>query len=577
MSSGVPLRLGEVLIDNNQILPEQLDEALEKQRQSGRRLGQVLIDMGLLTFDELSEALTKQTGIPHIWLRKGLVDPHVVGLVPRQKAETYCVMPMFKVHNTLSLAMADCGALFILDDIQSMTGCNVQPVQCRRADIQTAIEEHYAGGVQIDDLLDTFKESDVQVVDARYQDLALVEEVAEGAKIINLVNIILLNAIKERASDIHIEPDGNISRVRCRVDGALREVMNPRIDLHPAIVSRVKVMAKMDIAERRLPQDGRIHIRAEDHEVDVRVSSIPTVVGEKIVMRILDKTTLVLDLDQAGFHEATLAQMKRLLQRPNGILLVTGPTGSGKTTTLYSGLSFISSVERNLITIEDPVEYELPLVNQVQVNEEQGLTFARTLRSILRQDPDVVMVGEIRARETAEVAIQAALTGHLVLSTLHTNESAATICRLLEMGIEPYLLASAVIGIVAQRLVRLVCSDCRTTYTPPETLLEQIGWTGRSHALVRGKGCERCFGTGLRGRAGIFELLIMDDPLRDTILDNPSIQSIRGHCARTGIRMLKDEAFRLVEEGRTSLEEVLRVVVVEETSEPVPSMAGVKG
>ena len=560
-------RIGEILVDKNLLLPEDLESALVRQEQSGRRLGQVLIDMGLVSHDEVMSAVSEQTGIPHIWLRKGLVDPKIVKILPKEKAQTYSVIPMFKVHNALTLGMADSSDLFAIDDVESLTGCTVQVVQCRKEDVETALREYYSEGMEMEDFLESFQASDVQVAETPHEDLRMVEAAAEGAHIINLVNLFLLNAIKEGASDIHIEPDTRTTRIRYRIDGALQESMTPRADLHAPIISRIKVMAKMDIAERRLPQDGRIRVVAEGQDVDLRVSSMPTVLGEKIVMRLLDKAKLTLDINKIGFHRETLGEMKTLLRRPHGIILVTGPTGSGKTTTLYCGLTFINSIERNITTIEDPVEFQLPLINQVQTNEEQGLTFAKTLRSVLRQDPDVIMVGEIRDKDTAEVAIQAALTGHLVLATLHTNESAGAIARLVEMGIEPFMLTSSIIGVVAQRLVRTVCGDCRTTYFPPRELLDRIGWQGKNTSFVTGRGCEKCFDSGLRGRLGTFELLVMTDELRETVLRDPSMQAIRATSMRSGMRTMQDEAFRLVEDGKTSLEEVMRVVFVEDAAQ----------
>jgi len=567
-------RLGEILVDKNLLLPEQLDTALERQKQSGRRLGQVLIDMGFVSHDDVMGAISEQTGIPHVHLRKGLVDPKIVSIIPSETALTCKVLPLFKVRNTLTLAMADPADLFTIDNIESLTGCNVQPVQCRGEDIETCIREYYTEGLEMEDFIESFEATDVQVADAPVEDLSLVEEAAEGARVINLVNVIMLNAIKEGASDIHIEPDLAACRIRYRIDGVLQEVMTPRADLHPSMISRIKVMAKMDIAERRMPRDGRFRVIAEGKEVDLRVSTMPTVLGEKVVIRLLDKGQLTLDINRIGIDEQTLTRVKRVLSKPHGIILVTGPTGSGKTTTLYCGLSFISSIERNIVTIEDPVEYQIPVINQIQVDEEHGLSFAKTLRSVLRQDPDVIMVGEIRDRDTAEVAIQAAMTGHLVLSTLHTNESAGAISRLVEMGVEPFLLTSSVIGVVAQRLVRTVCGHCKTNFFPPREVLERIGWKGSNTTFVTGRGCERCFDSGLRGRTGIFELLEISDPLRERILIDPSLPSIRAGCAESGMRSMKDEGFRLVEEGQTSLEEVMRIVFVEDV---VNEMAIVEG
>jgi len=558
-------RLGEILIDSNHLLPEQLELALARQRETGRRLGQILVEMGYVTYDVLVEALTEQTGIPHVWLRRGLVDPKIVHIVPKEKAELHSVVPMFKVHNTLTVAMSDPSSIFVVDDLESITGCRIQPVRCRKEEIVTAISEYYNRSEDMADFLESFQETDVEVVEQRqFEDLRLVEEMAEGARVINMVNLMLLNAIKEGASDIHIEPDTNIVRVRYRIDGALQEVMTARLDVLPAIMSRVKVMANMNIAERRLPQDGRIRVVAEGRDVDLRVSTMPTVLGEKVAIRLLDKSQLVLDLNKLGFHPDTLVEVKRLLFRPHGIILVTGPTGSGKTTTLYGAIKLISTIEKNIVTIEDPVEYQLEVINQIQVNSELGLTFAKILRSVLRQDPDVIMVGEIRDHETAEVAVQAALTGHLVLATLHTNDSIGAVARLLEMGIEPYLLTSTLIGVVAQRLVRLVCNGCRITHFPPRDLLDRIGWQGRNASFAVGKGCSMCFDTGLRHRQGIFELLLMNEELRRMVLSNPSFDELREVSMTSDMRTLKDEGFRLVEQGLTSLDEVMRVVFVED-------------
>lgn len=569
MTAGTKKRLGEILVDNNNLLPELLEEALERQKQTGRRLGQVLVDMGFVSQDEVMKAISQQMGVPHIWLRKGLIDPVVVSLLPKEKAEYYSVIPMFLIQKkTLILAMADPSGLFAIDDVERLTGFSVQPVQCRVCDIEDAHSEYYGTSIDVSDLLDSLEASDVEVVMApsHQEDLRMVEEQAEGARIINLVNMLLLNGIKEGASDIHIEPEPKVTRVRYRIDGALQEVLAPKAELHPAIISRVKIMGGMDIAERRLPQDGRIQVLAEGREVDIRVSTMPTVYGENVVMRLLDKEKLTLDINRIGLHDDTLVRMKKILKRPNGIMLVTGPTGSGKTTTLYCGLKLISSVERKTVTIEDPVEFKLPSITQIQVNEEQGLSFARVLRSVLRQDPDVIMVGEIRDRDTAEVAIQAALTGHLVLSTLHTNDSAGAISRLVEMGIEPFLLTSSIIGVVAQRLVRTVCSNCVTNYFPPVELLERIGWEGTNNSFVTGRGCEKCYDSGLRGRVGIFELLEMTDELADLALRDASTHSLRQYSNRSGMRTLKDEAFRLVESKQTTLEEILRIVFVRDTT-----------
>ena len=567
MSGKTNKKLGEILIEKNVILPEHLNAALERQKRTDRRLGQLLIEMGFASRDDVLNAIADQSGVPHVWLRKGLVDPGIVRVIPREKAHAYSVIPMFRIQRTLTLGMADASNVVAIDDIERITGLQVQVVQCRNNDIEAAIREYYSEAVEMGDFLESLAAPDIEVEETPTEDLRMVQESAEGARIINLVNLILLNAVKAAASDIHIEPDIRVTRVRYRIDGALQETMTPRGDVHSAIVSRVKVMAKMDIAERRLPQDGRIRVAAEGRSVDLRVSTMPTVLGEKVVMRLLDKGNLSLDINDIGVSREVLPELKKLLGRPNGILLVTGPTGSGKTTTLYASLSFVSSVERNIVTIEDPVEYQLPLINQIQVQEEQGLSFVRVLRSVLRQDPDIIMVGEIRDRQTAEVSIQAALTGHLVLATLHTNDSVGAITRLAEMGIEPFLLTSSLIGVIGQRLIRRVCPNCRTNHFPPRELLDRIGWKGSNSTFVTGRGCEECFDSGLRGRSGVFELLTMTDELRSLVVKDPSVQTLRAFCRRSGMRTMKDEAFRLVESRETSLEEVLRVILVEETAE----------
>ncbi|MFW6158951.1 MAG: GspE/PulE family protein, partial [Planctomycetota bacterium] len=395
------------------------------------------------------------------------------------------------------------------------------------------------------------------------------EELAEGSPIINLVNLMILNGIKDGASDIHVEPDSKLVRVRYRVDGVMHEVMTQRKDLHAAIVSRIKVMAGLDIGERRRPQEGRIHVVADNREIDLRVSSLPTILGEKMVLRILDQSQAILPLPQLGFKDRMLEALRRMLRQPYGLVLVTGPTGSGKTTTLYSGLAEISTITKNIITIEDPVEYQLPLINQVQVNEATDLGFATILRQVLRQDPDVIMVGEIRDRETAEMAIQAALTGHLVISTLHTNDSAGAITRLVDMGIEPFLISSALTGVVAQRLCRRVCQSCETTFIPRAELLDRIGWPWeKSVSLRRGSGCKECYDSGYKGRIGIYELLLVDRRMKQAILDNATLDDLRQIRDDSAFPSLKLDGFDRVRAGLTTVEEVMRIVCVEQVGDP---------
>lgn len=555
-------KLGESLIEQGLLKEEQLEEALAFQKKTGKRLGQILIELGFVKEDDLLQVLSKQMSIPHIWLRKGLVDPKIIHIIPPEKARLYRIMPMFKVKNNLILATSDPQAIYILDEIEEMTGLNVQPVLTRSDDIEKAIEEYYGGSVEIPDYVGEYEEGSIEVVESPVlQDFQKIEEVSEGSPIINLVNMIILKAIRDKASDIHIEPGKKKLRVRYRIDGILYEVMTQKIEFLPAIVSRLKVMANLDIAERRLPQDGRIQVMVEGRTVDLRFSSMPGILGEKVVLRILDKKNAILDLNQLGFSEYTLLRFKTLLKHPYGLILVTGPTGSGKTTTLYGAINYLNSIEKNIVTIEDPVEYQMDIVNQNQVKESIGLTFAVILRHALRQDPDIIMVGEIRDRETAEIAIQASLTGHLVLSTLHTNDSPSAITRLLDMGIEPFLISSALTGVIAQRLVRTICPNCKTFYYPPTAVLEKYGWTEeRSLQLAKGKGCPECYDSGYKGRIGLYELLEVDDDLQDLILTNPSLETIRKHLKDKGHINMEIEGINKVRAQLTTFEEVSRAV-----------------
>jgi type IV pilus assembly protein PilB len=468
---------------------------------------------------------------------------------------------MFKVNNDLFIATADPQAVFIFDELSKITKCNIIPILSRSSDIIQAIDTYYDEEIVFDDFLDELNENELQLVsysyDQAFQELG---DMAEGSPIINLVNLIILKAIKDRASDIHIEPDRGKFRVRYRIDGILYEVMTPKPEVYPAVISRLKIMAKLDITERRMPQDGRIQVYLEGRTVDLRFSSLPGILGEKVVLRVLDKKGAVLDLNWLGFNEDTLVSFRNMLQKPFGLILVTGPTGSGKSTTLYSAINFLNSIEKNLVTIEDPVEYQLEIINQNEVNESIDLSFAKILKHVLRQDPDIVMVGEIREKDTAEIAIRASLTGHLVLSTLHTNDSASAISRLLDMGIAPYLIASSLVGVIAQRLVRTVCKECKTSYYPANALLEQLGWKDdKGIRLVKGKGCSACYDSGYKGRIGIFEFMEVDTDLKALILENPSVEQIRAYN-ETNSSSLKIEGHKKVKEGLTSVTEISRAV-----------------
>jgi type IV pilus assembly protein PilB len=556
-------KLGEMLVRKGTITPEQMNEYLRLQKENKRPLGQILIEHGVITQQELTGFLGEQLGIPHIWLRKGLVDPRIVKAVPKEKALQYQVIPMFRIRNVLTVATADPNLVFVFDEISKMTGLKVQPVLCRSDDILEAIRECYKDEVSIEDVMTSIDETGLEVVKS-VQERAISElaEMAEGSPVVNLTNMILLKSIRDGASDIHLEPQIDQFLVRVRIDGLLYELMSPKMDMHPAIVSRLKVMANLDIAERRIPQDGRIQVTLDGNLVDLRFSSLPGIHGEKVVLRILDQRKAVLDMNKLGFEEEMLTQFKLLLKRAHGLILVCGPTGSGKTSTLYSAITLLNTKERNIVTIEDPVEYQLKGINQNQTKEAIGLTFAKILKHTLRQDPDIILVGEIRDCETAEIAIQASLTGHLVLSTIHTNDSISTITRLLEMGVEPYLISSALLASLAQRLVRRTCPNCETDYFPSQEVLKELGVDpSKQMRLSRGKGCQGCYDSGYKGRTAIYELLETDEGLQTMILKNPTTDALRRYAKEKGYKTLKQDGYSKVLKGITTMEEVARATV----------------
>jgi len=560
-------QLGQSLIEAGALNEEQLREALAEHQRSGRKLGEILVRQNVVSATTLVQTLAKKLGVKGCHLRHGLVDPLAAKLIDREECKRLKVLPMFKVRNRLIVAMAEPQNLPAIDRLTQLSGCEVRPVLALEHDVEEFSQKYLTEDVSVDEFLVSLKESDVEVVERESVDdrpVTDLDQMVEGSPIVNLVNLVILSAIRDGASDIHIEPDRKRTRIRYRIDGVLRELMSPPATMHAAIISRVKVIGKMDIAEKRLPQEGRVHIVAEGREIDLRVSSMPTILGEKVVLRILDKSNLHIELEQLGFRPDSLAAFRRMLMKPHGLVLVTGPTGSGKTTTLYSALDLLSSSERNIVTVEDPVEYQLDMINQIQVAEHVGLTFARALRSILRQDPDVIMVGEIRDQDTARVAIQAALTGHLVLSTLHTNDSPGAITRLTDMGVEPYLIASALNGVVAQRLARTICPHCRTSYFPSPSALAEAGWEKAGpRAFQKGEGCSRCHDSGFRGRLGIYEVLEVDDGTRELIHHEKDEQQIRRHLRERGWRSLREEGLHLVQAGLSTLEEVLRVTHTE--------------
>lgn len=564
-SRSAPVTLGQRLVGAEVITPEQLDIALAEGSQKGLRLGEVLVEMGMAQEESILPFIEAHLGVPATRLRDGMIDPAAVRLIPRRLAERLDVVALFKVRDTLCVAMADPQDLEQVDEIERVAHLRVRPVFAFRSSIQRTLPRCYDEGFEVDTVTADIDEGAVQLqTDGVDADLTNVEALVDGSPIINLVNYLLIQAVRAGASDIHIEPSRKFTVVRFRVDGQMYEALRPRRDMHPAMVSRIKVMGKMDIAEHHRPQDGRFQVTVEGREVDFRVSTLPTVLGEKIVMRILDRENLSFNLDLLGVPPDMLKNLKSLLAKPYGLLLVTGPTGSGKTTTLYSALELIKSVHRNVVSVEDPVEYQVELVNQIQVDDTRQLSFSSALRSILRQDPDIIMIGEIRDVPTAQIAVQSALTGHLVLSTLHTNDCAGAIHRLLDMGIEPFKIAAALVGVVAQRLIRTVCQSCKTFSYPSRELLETIHYTGdHRRSFVRGEGCPKCHDTGFVGRTGIYEVMVVDRELRELIARSSGTDEIRDCYRRAGGRTLLDQGIRLAEREQTSLDEVMRVAYFE--------------
>ena len=564
-------RLGDRLVAEKLISTDQLQRALAEQKGSADKLGTILVRLGFITEDSLVSFLSKQYAIPAITVAQVDPDPDVLKLVPEQIAKKHGVLPIKRMGNTLTLAMADPTNVFALDDVGFMTGLQIQPVVASEAAIRKAFERLYETSGSVTDMMSELEEADtdVEVVEGGEEtfskaDIFDLKESADEAPVVRLINMILTDAIRRGASDIHLEPYEKVFRVRFRIDGVLHEIMTPPKRLEAALTSRVKIMATMDIAERRLPQDGRIKLRYHQREIDFRVSTLPTIFGEKTVMRILDKEALQLDLSALGFDPWSLEQFTKAIHSPYGMILITGPTGSGKTTTLYSAIHTINSPDINIMTAEDPVEYNLKGVNQVQVNDEIGRTFAACLRSFLRQDPDVILVGETRDLETAQIGIRAALTGHLVLTTLHTNDCPSTPARLLDMGIPPFLVSSSMQLILAQRLGRRVCKDCKEPYEASEESLVPYGHVPQGLGTVnfyKGKGCQTCNFTGMKGRVAIYEVMPITTELRDLVLRNATTNEIRDAACSQGMKTLRQNALQKVVDGVTTVEEVLRVTL----------------
>ena len=561
-------RLGELLVGNNLITKEQLAHALAEQKAAGGqpRLGSILVRDSLLSEADLTSFLSKQYGVPTINLADYDVDPSVVKIIPVDIAHKYQIVPVNRAGSTLIIAMSDPSNIFAIDDIKFMTGYNVEVVVVAESSIKAAIDKLYDQSASLADVMSDLEMEDFEVIGEEDEvDVGSLERATEDAPVVKLVNLILTDAIKKKASDIHVEPYERFFRVRYRIDGVLYEVMKPPMKLKNAITSRIKIMSELDIAERRLPQDGRIKIKlGGGKDMDFRVSVLPTLFGEKIVMRLLDKSNLQLDMTKLGYEPDALAAFQAEIHKPFGMVLVTGPTGSGKTVSLYSALSELNKVTENICTAEDPVEFNFAGINQVQMHEDIGLNFAAALRSFLRQDPDIIMIGEIRDFETAEIGVKAALTGHMVLSTLHTNDAPSTINRLLNMGIEPFLVASAVNLITAQRLARRVCSECKEIEPIPLQALIDAGMPAAQAPGVvcyRGIGCTKCNGTGYKGRVGFYQVMPMLDPIRELILNGANTAEIKRESMRLGIKTMRQSGLTKLVEGVTSFEEVLRVTV----------------
>jgi type IV pilus assembly protein PilB len=566
--------LGTLLVEEGFITPRQLDKAVEKSENSGDNLQKVLISMGFVTEKDVVQTLGAKMGVNFVDLDKMQLDPELARLIPEDLARRYKVVPIAQDdQNRLTLAMMDPRDVLATDDISLITGFNISPVIATEEAILKSINQQY-GVTDLVEVEETVKDISAQdfgnmdFEDDMDEEIALdkLKEMVDEAPIVRVVNLIISQAINDKASDIHIEPEAKSVRVRYRVDGVLHDVMSPPKHIQAPMVSRIKIMANMDIAERRVPQDGKIHLTHDGREFDLRVSTIPTVHGEKTVMRILDKSNVMLGLNKLGFSQDNLELWEAIVDKPYGMLLVTGPTGSGKSTTLYSCLNKLNSGDKNIITVEDPVEYQIQGINQVQTNNKAGLTFASALKSFLRQDPDIIMVGEIRDGETAKIAVEAALTGHLVLSTLHTNDATGAISRLIEMDVEPFLVSSALIGVLAQRLARCICPNCKESYTPPVEAVRKMGMAmfGDSDIqFYRGRGCDHCKMTGYRGRSGIHEVFAPSDRTRQMMLNRASSTEIRQAAVEEGMKTMQDDGLQKTLSGVTTMEECLRVVFIE--------------
>ena len=564
-------RLRDILINGRLITPEQLNEAIDVQKKKGGHLASILVNLGYIGEKDLLLTLSKELNIPPANLSKLEIPPEIIKLIPKHMAEHYGIIPISRIGKTLTVAMSDPLNVFAMDDVKVLTGFEIRPVVSTEKSIVQAVERYYAApaSVTIEDIIEETKKSKMEIVIEETKEEGGIDSgdllrLAQETPVIKVTNALLAEAIKRKASDLLVEPLENELRIRYRVDGILQETKAPPKSMQNAIISRLKVMSELDIAERRLPQDGRFKIKVGNRMVDFRISIIPASFGEKAALRVLDKSALMLEMDKLGFEQANLEKIKECSSRPHGMILVCGPTGCGKTTTLYSVLNFVDRPEKNIITVEDPVEYQLKGINQVTYREDIGLTFARALRSILRQDPDIIMVGEIRDSETADIAIKSALTGHLVLSTLHTTDASGSIVRLINMGVEPFLISSSVIMVVAQRLVRVLCPNCKEFYEPGQQLKKDLRLAGdRKWIFYRPKGCKVCGGTGYRGRIGIIEVLVLTPAIKELVMKRASEAEIKIAARKAGMSTLRENGLQKVKNGITSLKEIMRVTAAD--------------
>jgi type IV pilus assembly protein PilB len=559
----------KVILEQGLISAERLKLAKEEAKKSALSLEKVLIKQGVINNEEFAALVAKEMGVPFIDVADYTVDKEVLKLIPKDLASKHTVMPLFKVGSSLTVAMADPSDIVVIDELHAKSNCDIDAVLGIASAIGTAIDTYYGVKGDIEQIVEDISEEDMNKMLEKLQqsqDVKDSSQLAEEAPLIRLVNLLIVQAVKEKASDIHIEPDEDQLRVRFRIDGILYEKPSPPQYLTNGIISRIKILSKMDIAEKRKPQDGGFSIKAGKKAIDLRVSTYPTIYGENVVMRLLDKSSLLIGLEDLGFSPGALKTFNELIHKPYGIILVTGPTGSGKTTTLYATLQTINTVAKNIITLEDPVEYRLPLIRQAQVNPKGGLTFASGLRSILRQDPNVIMVGEIRDLETVEISVHAALTGQLVFSTLHTNDAPGAVTRLIDMGVEPFLIASSVLGVLAQRLVRVLCPKCKEAYKPSSQLLNTLGLpANKEYAFYKAVGCRHCSQMGYQGRLGVFEVMVMNEELRKLAVAKSSSDEIMRQARKSGMVNLREDGLLKVMNGVTSLEEVFRVTQVDVT------------